>query len=431
MEFASLDQVIAKMQSLGATEFYCKHLAENDNSKQQIYLGGSFDILRQLPFEAIVAGEVTAKRQAFKAQVNLYWIDEYGHACLAPGSQLILYPDYPEVRLSGFLRGCPVAPNEWMRPIPKDRRRFNNSTDGRVILFGVAGDRILAYLALAGSVVAGALYRDSPREGRGGPLTPVSLGRSIDSRAALLGAMSKIVRHWHPSRRLNKFGASVPYAASNGGGYTLEALVGVIPNGRSEPDFLGWELKAISGKRVTLMTPEPTGGIYREQGAKDFVRRYGAGVREDGAQYFTGTHRWGAEGARSGLTLMISGFDSLNEKINVSSGGIQLVDREGRLAAEWGYAGLIEHWARKHAAAAYIRYEASAGSVPLYRYNSPIMLGSGSTFDRFLKTVVSGKIVFDPGSKVDARDVVKARSQFRIAERDLPLLYGTWEEADV
>jgi hypothetical protein len=31
--------------------------------------------------------------------------------------------------------------------------------------------------------------------------------------------------------------------APNCGGYTLEAELGITPNGYSEPDFLGWEVK--------------------------------------------------------------------------------------------------------------------------------------------------------------------------------------------
>jgi hypothetical protein len=31
--------------------------------------------------------------------------------------------------------------------------------------------------------------------------------------------------------------------SSNCGGYTLEAELGATPNGYSEPDFMGWEIK--------------------------------------------------------------------------------------------------------------------------------------------------------------------------------------------
>lgn len=61
------------------------------------------------------------------------------------GTQLILYPAYPEVRLSGFLAGCRTAPSEHLQQIPRDQRR---GTDGRVLVFGTTNDkRTLACLA--------------------------------------------------------------------------------------------------------------------------------------------------------------------------------------------------------------------------------------------------------------------------------------------
>src|SRR3546814_14536668 len=75
-----------------------------------------------------------------------------------------------------------------------------------------------------------------------------------------------------------------PYAARNGGGYTLEAELGITPNGYAEPDFMGWEIKQYGVRDfvsfrpkypVTLMTPEPTGGVYRTEGVAAFMRRFG------------------------------------------------------------------------------------------------------------------------------------------------------------
>ena len=59
---------------LGVTQSFYKMLAENDNSKQQLYLGGSFDVLQQLPF-----GEITVypdnKEPNYKAPMDFYWIN--------------------------------------------------------------------------------------------------------------------------------------------------------------------------------------------------------------------------------------------------------------------------------------------------------------------------------------------------------------------
>ena len=46
---------------------------------------------------------------------------------------------------------------------------------------------------------------------------------------------------WHESSRLDSSGDIQSYQAKNGGGYTLEALFGIIPNGIAEPDYEGWE----------------------------------------------------------------------------------------------------------------------------------------------------------------------------------------------
>jgi len=38
---------------------------------------------------------------------------------------------------------------------------------------------------------------------------------------------------------------------SNRGGYTLEAELGITPNGYSEPDFMGWEKNNLAYRILT------------------------------------------------------------------------------------------------------------------------------------------------------------------------------------
>ncbi len=45
-------------------------------------------------------------------------------------------------------------------------------------------------------------------------------------------------------------GSITPYLARNGGGYTLEAELGILPNSYSEPDLLGWERGGEAGGEV-------------------------------------------------------------------------------------------------------------------------------------------------------------------------------------
>lgn len=429
--FPTLDALVARLTELGCRRVLAKQLAENDNSKQQIYLGGSFEVLKLLPFGQVRA-EHGGKRQNFKAPLKFSWIDAAGAVAPANGAQIILYPDYPEIRLSGFLIGCRSAPAAHLRPLPSEERRHNNAPDGRVLFFGVTEDgRVLAYLAVAGSAVAKEFDARiaNGRATRSGVLWELALSASAP-RETLLARLRSIVNGgWHDGAKLDAQGCPRPYQAQNGGGYTLEALFGVRPNGRSEPDFMGWELKAYSGSRITLMTPEPDHGVYAKEGVAAFVRAYGRKLSAD-KMYFTGLHRVGIPCASTGHTLSIAGFEPASRKLIDVGGGIELRDAHGRLAAGWSFSRLIEHWSRKHAFAAYVRFESRAEPKRAYRYLSPVLLGEGTDFSRYLSQLASGVVVYDPACKVEAltsRPRSKARSQFRISVSHLSALYETLE----
>ncbi len=431
MAFQDLTQLLARFKNLGAERVFCKHLAENDNSKQQIYLGNSFEVLSFFPHKEIIAFS-ELKEPNFKAALEYFWVD-VDSIEKANGAQLILYPAYPEVRLSGFLQGCVTAPSDYLRQIPKAHRR---GTDGRVLVFGITTDgRTLAYLAPESSTLSYQLlgkFAESPPLGLFLELT-LPIG-SEQNKASVLAALRHIhAGGFHESCRRNNKGVLIPYNASNGGGYTLEALLGITPNGRSEPDYLGWEIKGHSSSRVTLMTPEPSGGFYGERGVKEFVERYGHTV-EGGGMYFTGGHKVGVECEKTGMTLQVTGFDPSNHRLLDVSGAVRLLDSSGNEAASWAFAQLLTHWNRKHAFAAYIRY--TPQKFPnSYRYETPILMGEHTDFNKYLNALCRGAIIFDPGSKVtNARtpqSKVKARSQFRINTKDLGLLYQTLTEESI
>lgn len=425
--FSDLASLLARFAELGAVRAFCKPLAENDNSKQQIYLGGNLAVVQMFPFQKVEATQ-NGKDSTYKAKLDFTWIDSHTTE-RASGAQLILYPQYPEVRLSGFLRGCKHAPNEQLRPVLAGQRRFNNGPDGRVMFFGITSNgETLAYLAPANS----ALAQEFRHRQVGGEFPQESvffnlplLGR--DSKSILLEKLADIRDFgWQPSIRLSKTGEIVLYKARNGGGYTLEALLGIIPNGRAEPDFLGWEIKAYSGSRITLMTPEPDGGIYGEGGVKAFVRKFGAPTGND-TLYFTGTHRADCRNEKTGLTMAVRGFNPARNIIEDVGGAVELLTDAGHCAAAWSFGDLMIGWNKKHAQAAYIPYESEKEKAPAYRYFSPALLGEGTDFNRYLAALCAGRVIFDPGSKVmnasTSKSTVKARSQFRMSVRHLAELY--------
>ncbi len=431
--FNDIESLLKRFQQLQATKVFCKPLAENDNSKQQIYLGGSLDVVQMFP-SSDIEPDSSGVQGIYKIKLNFFWIDE-GLPEQAKGAQLILYPQYPEVRLSGFLRGCRDAPNDIMRPIPKPLRRSNNAADGRVLFFAITADgRTLAYAAARDSAIAQEFEFKQRTIGfnRENLFYVLPLQGSKSSRELLLESLTAIWRAGqHSSRRLDSAGQTIAYKASNGGGYTLEALLNIIPNGRAEPDFLGWEIKSFKKSSITLMTPEPNGGIYAQERVESFVRRFGHPTKND-TLYFTGLHRVGERSQATGLSLHLRGFDATKQVIADVNGAVELLTDTGDCAASWGFAKLMASWNKKHSQAAYIRYAKMDGETPQYCYLSPVGLGEGTSFTHYLNALQAGKVVYDPASKVvnasSHHASVKARSQFRITYAHLPMLYERFEK---
>lgn len=442
-EISRLDQLRARMRAAGVTRLVFKRLAPNDNSKNQIYLGGDYSALQILPYSDVTAdiSRKDSKRDRFKAKTTFQWLDDDGAIHDAPTTQLILYPKYPEVRLSGFLRGASAKPlPELMSSTSRD--------EGRVLFLGITpDDRIVAHVIGAGNPIHREIQRFQADE-RGGVLIDLPL-RAVqtDTRAELLARLAEIHHAgWLQSVKLDRDGHPHPYSALNGGGYTLEAQLGVIPNGTNEPDFLGWEIKQhksprldrpLMGGALTLMTPEPTGGHYREHGAESFVRTFGypdMRGRVDRLN-FGGVHRFGQSQALTGLTLLLDGFDAETGKIIDINGGIVLRSGDGQDAAVWYFKTLIEQWTRKHAKAAYVPSHSRKTPLPEYRYGHVIGLGERSSISSFLKAMAKTAIYYDPGIKLEqastTKPKIKKRSQFRISPKNLPTLYETFEKVDL
>jgi hypothetical protein len=143
--------------------------------------------------------------------------------------------------------------------------------------------------------------------------------------------------------------------------------------------------------------------------------------------YFTGTHRVNNRNAKTGLTLIVRGFNPALNVIEDVGGAVELLTDAGRCAAAWSFGDLMIGWNKKHAQAAYVPYESEKVGVPAYRYISPVLMGEGTDFNRYLIAICEGLVIFDPGSKVmnasSSKSTVKARSQFRTPLKHLAKLY--------
>lgn len=428
------------MASRGVQKLYAKFLAPNDNSKNQPYFGGDFSALNILPIGQPVAARSGNHPSAiFKAPLSFGWLAADGNVYPAPDAKLILYPQYPEIRFSGYLRGCANGPS---------REMGTTREPNRLLLLGVAANnQIIGFAALADTSIANEVAALKNLEAIGVflsiPIEPDNV--RVTDRVALLRELCRIAKkEWIVGKRLDKEGTEISCNASNCGGATLEAELGIRPNSSSDPDFRGWEIKQYSVRKfggsalnpITLMTPEPSAGYYSTDGAIAFVGRYGAKDKKGRFDRlnFTGAHRCVAECAATGLTLHLLGYDTNSQKISDTTGGIALVDSRGREAAKWPYAELMAHWTKKHANAAYVPSMVAKGETRRYRFASRVLLGTGTDFLLLLSQLALGFVYYDPGISVEnftTTPVAKRRSQFRVTLKHLPALYHSMENVEV
>lgn len=416
----------------GCEKVYVKTLAPNDNSKNQVYLGGNFEVLNIFPLSGIFSDKTGIRNtETFKATISFAWITEDGNLSIAPNAKFILYPEYPEVRFSGFLQGCLEAPSDLM----------TSRDPGRVLFMGISSQGTTMGFVDSSSSRTVREFRNESNITESGALKVWHLTSVSDNKQLLITELRKIHKlGWMDSIRLDGNGQVLDCNSPNCGGYTLEAKLGITPNGYSEPDFHGWEVKQygvdnfdkLQSATITLMTPEPTSGLYVSDGVESFIRKYGYPDKKGRADRmnFGGVHKSGLLHSTTNLTLTLIGFNETSGKITSSNGRIALIDKKGVEAASWSFASLLKHWNRKHNLACYVPSKCITIPSRKYCYGNTLLMGDTTDFCLFLNELSIGNIYYDPGikmEKISAKKYIKRRSQFRIKSRHLASLYRTNE----
>jgi hypothetical protein len=443
----TLDRVRQMFIEHCASELLFKVLPQNANSKNQVYVAADLSQLGKLPSGHVVPVTSSSTKPTrkpnpiFHSSVRLAWITPNGVLAPAGATKLIAYPQYPEVRLSGFLKGCLEAPSFLF---DKGRR---GTDPGRVLLLGPRPDGQIIALALPPEASAVRELRESTFDAYGAfSILPLQPDQGGDSFKRLMAELCRIHRlGWIESRRLNNQGIRVPCNATNCGGYTLEAELGIRSNGYALPDFHGWEVKARNvpnsmrpgASRVTLFTPEPTGGFYSAEGADAFVRMWGYPDTRGRADRmnFGGIYRVGGPPhSRTNIHMILDGYNRERGTFR-SDGALRLVDGRGVEAASWSFAKLMDHWKAKHARAVYVPCQPASHPHREYRYASEVLVGEGALFELFLRAVHDGVVYYDPGISLKNASTgnpdLHRRSQIRIASQSLSLIYQTTRFASV
>jgi hypothetical protein len=429
IQFRELDlkRLLHNLEANGCSRFFAKKLAQNNNSKQQIYLGNGFEnrnnAVNLLSYELKEDGGIIC----LHGDLEFFWMDDAGNLDRAPTAKLIYYQQYPEVRLSGFLQNCTLAPREYLK------WEKGMVYPDRILVLGLTEDRkTIAFLAVGPSRLYDQLSSycsDHPKDKKGVLFEIKTKEKELDVKEKLLWELAHVYeKGWLGSCTLKRDGIT-DCAGPRCVGLTLEAHLGIVQNSSAEPDYNGWELKALTlpkltsrlNKVVTIIEPQPTGGLYSDS-IRNFFLKFGHADKKDPYRLnFNG--RYTSQCFNKELKLELNGFSPPKESFD-PAGKLQLVTKTGHIAAEWSFLKLREHWLKKHQSTVFV--PALRKKTPLrYRYGSEVLLGEGTSFSHLLKNLASGNVYLDPGSWCSnhGKGSVKHRNMFRIKRFDLPKLY--------
>jgi len=239
-EFQEIEDLFSKN---GVSQIYVKELSKKqDNDKNQIYLGKD---IRGFPgrIKERSSSNSTSKRKSdfgknkVELLLNFSWLDKTGKKCPAPNARIINYFQYPEIRLSGFLNGCSSAPDSL-------RRVRQHKYGKRFLCLGVnENNEILGLVISQLEDPLGSKFPDLPTSSLSSIIKTHSIGYvGQNPRDLLINELKEINRNgWHKSRRLPPDHTQpIPFKGNQGGGYTLEALMGFVSNSNKKPDKYGY-----------------------------------------------------------------------------------------------------------------------------------------------------------------------------------------------
>jgi hypothetical protein len=435
--FETFAQLSDAFKAEGCDELLIKFLSKNqDNEKNQIYLGKSLTLAQYFPGELELRSASTSERNGSSGnnsaivalKMDFAWLWPREKPSLAPRASIIEYAQYPEVRMSGFLTQSAHSPEAL-------RRDAQSEYGQRMLVLGVAQRKVF------GAVVTEASEPSLVRELATLPEWPLqkmlryhklnSLAHEIDSDA-LFGDLRKIAKVIHKPQILRAVGEPVEFISggNQAGGWTLEALLGVARNSKSGPDKFGFEIKAVGGSRTSLITTEPDFGYKAENGVSAYLERFGREARAgEGKRVFTGVHRCNRPNLQSGAHLTIENWDfEANEPNGRGQPSVLLIETAtDSVISGWSFAKIGASWTKKHAGAIYVQTEkvvGKSGDVVGYRFGPQSYLGLGTSALRFLTQLGAGNVILDPGDSKALGSPAHSRTQWRIEGSFATLLFN-------
>lgn len=421
-EFKTLESLTKHFSKLGCNTLIGKALSKEDDSKHQIFLSSVAPLAQLLPGDLETRGvsSSTTKRlsdsgsRIFSLRLDFDWVQANGIQENAREAKIIEYPQYPEVRFSGFLKGCKQPP----RCLSGTKQLEYGQ---RVMFLGIAGRKIFGTIATSffSPQIVTEFGRLKPWA-LANTFSVIPLGRFDPSdRSRLLSEVGALCGTAHQPQVLDP-GADLPRLVpwtTQSAGWTLEALLGVPRNSARSPDKFGYEIKAVGSGKVSLITTEPDFGLRHDLGLGEFLHKHGAEAAGDpDKRVFNGIHRAWEVNSKTNAILEITGW---NRDSNRPSGegnlGVVLRDAgNDEILSGWSIEKLAHHWVKKHSAAFYLEaLKQGAVGFETIMYGPSALLGEGTSIEKFLRLVSAGTIFLDPGDSLKGGKT-HARTQWRI-----------------
>lgn len=440
----------------GCEQAVIKKLSKNNNDKNQVYIHKSISVFNSmfaLEFnERDESASVTKRASKPGKRIpealfkNFSWVSKDLSLHKVKGCKAILYAQYPETRLSAFQ----TENNEMPRSMSVEYTK-KEDLPNRFLLIGATKEgSAVAMMILAPSEQFLEDFVELQNAVSSGVIKFIDLGKS-DNRTEQLKQLltEKVSRKSLLGCRLDRDGNTIPFTGTQVCGYTLEHALDIRPNADKDGDIFGIELKAISQKKVTLFTPEPDGGLYKESFPK-FMKTYGY-LKGTDEYRFTGIHRANIKNEKSNLTLKILYLEkgkskdtfvlmeySPDRSIDVQARELRvsLVDENGFEAATWSFERMLNSWGVKHNETVYYpvkkvlnenKQELEDGYKYRVEFDSKALWCQKTQISMLFNAIHDGTVILDPAPKyVEGNPKLnKRRSQWRINDiyRDSNKLY--------
>ncbi|HIF9268067.1 TPA: MvaI/BcnI family restriction endonuclease [Photobacterium damselae] len=428
-----------------------KALPKNANDKNQIYIHSDASLLNSifsLSFRDREESTSQTKRASSPGKripeaifESFSWLDNKGKKSETKACKAIVYAQYPEARLSGFL----TVDNEMPRSLSVDYTKSEELLPRYLIIGATKSGEALAMIAVDpgnefirefkaldnyfGSSVCKAIVIEQET----GTQKLKEILRKNVANKTLLGC------------RFDKEGNTVPFNGTQVHGYTLEHACGIKPNSDKHGDIFGIELKCFTRKKLTLFTPEPDGGLYKDD-FNLFMTTYG--YLQGNAYRLTGLHRAYKESPKSKLTLKITCQHAIKEKDPITGSkklrfepgyydpsipitkqmtdmAVILEDREGKVAASWSLERLLNCWGAKHNEVVYVPAEKIPNEDPIslskeynwkVQFTDKVLWCNETSAEKLFQAIHKGIVFLDPAPKFcpDSPKDTKRRSQWRV-----------------